>query len=384
MATDQITLTARCLCKANIFTAQVEKSKLPLPAHACHCNSCRHATGAMYSIDAYWPEPTKNVDLSKLKEYHFTDKISIHFCRTCSTPMFFGRPKDPNADLGIFTGTVDNADENLFNIVDHIFVGDTVDGGATMWLRKPNLDGSEARRFKESKEGESKQELPFDWPSSSSLTGYERKLEDAIPIRCRCKGVHFVLNRGDYTGTAKEDLPWFIEPKTHKNIAGECACDSCRLFCGIDLMYWTFAELSHVSFPKAGAAAGKRFPAYTADLKNLVDAKDPAVGTLSYYASSAEVQRYFCSNCSACIFYAVDERAAAIDVAIGALEASDGARAEGFLCWRFGHVDFAEDTKGGWREGLVKQVKKESEQWRDERGYPKIGKHPKETKGWSE
>lgn len=79
---DLVTLTANCLCKANIFTTQVAKSKLPLEGWACHCDSCRHVTGALYSQDAPWPEKRANVDVSGLKAYNFSPKYDVLFCPT--------------------------------------------------------------------------------------------------------------------------------------------------------------------------------------------------------------------------------------------------------------------------------------------------------------
>jgi hypothetical protein len=133
---------------------------------------------------------------------------------------------------------------------------------------------------------------------------------------------------------------------------------------------WTVAEVANVS---PAGAANKVLAEDTAGLKALVDRQDPAIGTLNYYASSPNVQRYFCSTCSACVFYAVDDRPSVVDIAVGALQASDGARAEGFLAWQFGNVIYTEDVKGGWREALVSEVRKESRQWGDKRGYPKLG-----------
>lgn len=365
------TLTIHCLCKAHVFTTEVARSELPLPAYACHCDSCRHVTGALYSLGLYWPEPAANVDTSRLKSNAFSETFAALFCGTCSTPMFFKHVHDTNAQLGIFTGTLKNDEGNLIKFAYHIFVGDTKDGGATVWLRKPNADGTEVKRYKDSSQGETKQETAFEWPITSSLTGYEKKLEDAIPIRCKCKGVDFVLHRGNYDNKQKEELPWSIDPKTHKLLAIFCACDSCRLFSGNDISYWCYTELKHISFSEAEGTKGQSFPRDSKELKAMVDARDPAMGTLAYHASSPDVQRYFCSSCAACIFYASDDRPEIVDVAIGVLEASDGARAEGFLSWSFGEVENIDDTKGGWREPLMKRVEEESERWREERAYPK-------------
>ncbi|KAF2464434.1 uncharacterized protein BDR25DRAFT_296663 [Lindgomyces ingoldianus] len=347
-----IMVTAQCLCKAQTFTTEVPASNFPLLATACHCDSCRRVTGALYSINLPWPEPRVNVDISKLARYAFSSRIRVFFCRTCSTPIFF---EDGDlGDLDVFTGAVKNdaGDVMDLKIIRHIFVGDTRDGGASMWLRKPNADGSEAKRFKERSRGED-------------------STENAIPIRCHCKGVDLVLHRGNYNGKKREELPWFIDPKTHKAIAGFCACDSCRLSFGVDVCNWSFAELNNISYSEALTKNGKVFPRNTSELKAAVDRKDSSIGTLTYYASSPNVQRYFCGSCGACVFYAADDRPDIVDVAIGVLEASDGARAEGFHSWALGKVGSIGDTKGGWREGLMARVEKECEEWREQRGYPK-------------
>lgn len=370
-AEDLVTLTANCLCKTNTFTTQVPKSKLPLEGWACHCDSCRHVTGALFTLDTLWPEPRANVDISKLKAYSFSPKYNILSCPTCSTPMFWVSIEEPERDLGIFTATLRNDPGDLVKIGNHIFVGDTKDGGASMWLRKSNTDGTEAKRYKESiKVGkdEPADPIPYDWPSSSAFTGSEVKTQGPIPIWCKCKGVNLVWEPNDYTGKEESELPWFIDPTTHKALGGFCACESCRLAGGCDVWNWTFTELSRINF------ADKRpgFPSSSTDLKALVDAKDPSIGTLTYYASSPEVQRYFCSHCSATIFYASDDRTFMVDIAVGVIEAPDGARAESWLSWAYGGaISHLEENKGGWRYDLFQRVAGESEDWRVSRNYPK-------------
>ncbi|KAF1843240.1 uncharacterized protein K460DRAFT_407604 [Cucurbitaria berberidis CBS 394.84] len=364
---DTITLTAHCLCKANVYTTDILKSELPLSAHTCHCTSCRHLTGALYTSETRWPEPRSNVDVSKLKIYKFSSRINLLFCPTCSTPVFWATSSDENRLLGVFTGVLTNHDD-LVKFSNHDFVGDTLDGGASVWLRHPNADGTEVKRFKLDSDTKDAEELPEDWPSPAELTGYEAKKEDAVPIRCRCKGVDLVLHRGDYSGVKKEELPFNIDPKTHKLLADFCGCDSCRLQSGIDTFYWTFSEMKHISF---GSHNGL-FPTNKTELKKLVDAQGPSVGTLTYYASSPHVDRFFCSTCSACIFFTSDNRPELLDIAVGVLDASDGARAEGLLSWTYGaELSYREDGDGGWREGLFTRVETDAEDYRKARGYPK-------------
>ncbi|KAJ4332095.1 hypothetical protein N0V87_008656 [Didymella glomerata] len=364
-----VTLTAHCLCKANTFTAQVTRSKLPLPASICHCWSCRHVTGALYASSVRWPEPRANVDVSKLKAYSFTPRVNLLFCPTCSTPMFWEMLNEPGKPLGALTGTLTNHEVTPIKFIEQGYVGDTIDGGASVWLQNANGDGSRCRRFRSEEEGADPHDaLPAGWPPASELIGFEEKTGDSVPIRCRCKGVDLILHRGDYTGVQMENLPWNVDPDTQKLSAVFCGCDSCRLQGGIDLWYWAYFDMKHLS-----AACGVTlFPKSKHELKAFIDRKDPAVGSLAYYASAtrAGVLRFFCRTCSATVFFAEDGRPELLDVSVGLLDAPDGARAEGFLSWSFGEIDFKGDADGGWRSRHFEGVEKEAEKWRIARSYP--------------
>lgn len=372
-----ISLTAQCLCKAFSFTATITEADLPIKVTTCHCTSCRHNTGALYSSDALWPGDGSEIERSSLKRYVFTDLVSVLFCGTCSSPMFFQEKETAsNTDLsyGVFSGVLANLDiPGLVEFQDHSFIGDTLDGGATPWLRSVN--GKEKPEVARWKERRNKSEaLPHDWPPAESLPDAAAQSElQGIPIRCRCRGVDFVLRNPvmEFSGKDKADLPWFVDPVTRKGLAGFDPCDTCRLSSGVDIFHWTFALLEQITF-----AGGDAFPASTPDLKVAVSAsaaqRDPRYGTLAYYASSPDVQRYFCSRCSACVFYAVDDRPSMVDVAVGLLDSPDGARAEGFCSWALGgRIVHREAVKGGWREELVRRIESEGEAWREERGYPK-------------
>lgn len=377
-AEGSVQLRAQCLCKAHTFTTEVSRSSLPLKATCCHCTSCRHNTGALYTSDAEWPGDGDEIAKASLQKYIFTKSVTVLFCGTCSSPMFYlQKPQDPEEPVtyGVFTGVLANDSGDIVRFTDHMFLGDTIDGGASPWLRNVNEGGRPARLW----EGriEKSEELSHDWPPVSSLTNSILAEVDEIPIRCRCKGVNLVLRRPDKdleTGQAA-DLAGFVDPVTNKNAAAFDACDSCRLSSGMDLFYWAFAKLRHIAFPSHLRGGRGEFPESTLELKASVSAshdRDPRFGTLTYYSSSSDVQRYFCSVCSACVFYAVDDRPDIIDVAVGLLESQDGARAETFLCWALGgEVGWREDVMGGWRESLVKGVETEAENWRIQRGYPK-------------
>ncbi|KAK4040181.1 hypothetical protein C8A01DRAFT_15903 [Parachaetomium inaequale] len=414
--TDTITLKAQCLCRAHSFTTSVPVSALPLKGSSCHCTSCRHVTGALRASDAVWPGPSGDIlsaaaaaengtGTVPLKRYPHSPRVNVLFCGRCGSGLFFeeGWEQGAAAGLGsrpgeakylVFTGalSVDVGGEawrgGLPPLVrgDHIFVGDTVDGGAVGWLRGVNGDGEPARVWLGRRDKSEEVPPGVAWPAVGSLPAYGVDLKAAegnkgdVPIRCHCRGIDLVLRAGEAQREFEEmqrkgeELPWFVDPVTHKGMGSLDACDSCRIAAGSEVYNWTFALLRHISF--AGADP-QGFPEDTAHLRAATSAKegearDPRFGTIAFYASSPDVQRYFCGRCSATLFYAVDERPDIVDVAVGLLDSPDGARAESAISWSFGgEMSWRRDMIGTWRERMLYAVEKEAEEWRVERGYPK-------------
>lgn len=370
---DHVELTAQCLCKRHTFTTQVPSSSLPLSASFCHCNSCRHSTGSLYTSSLQWPGPVDDIhkDTTPLAVYKFSDNVSILFCEKCSTAMFAREVREGSDDFyAVPTGVLgNNAVPGLIQFKDHIFVSDTVDGGAAVWLQHITTgDKGEPLPCYAEWRGKSDVVDPVEMAAAASKKQEGQNLPDEIPLYCHCKGVNLVLRRGkaDYAG--KEKLPFFVEPDTFKLLGSFDACDSCRIPVGSEFMYWTFQLLKYIDF--ANASSESPFPDSSISLKAAVSDpnRDPRFGTLTYYASSPDVQRYFCSKCSACVFYAVDDRPEMVDVSIGLLDAPDGARAEGYLAWVLGMLTWADDMKGGWREQIAEETKNGAENWRVKTG----------------
>lgn len=351
-----VIITAECLCKARTFSTEVSSHSLPLQCNVCHCDSCRHSTGALHIIETTWPQPKEDVDISALQSYQFSANVTYRFCGTCSTLIFYESARFPSK-LGVFTGALKNVDADIVRLTKNIFVEDTVDGGASVWFRKPNSDGKEIPRYREF----SGEEIPWSWPEPSCPSGSAKApRQDILPVWCHCKGINMALRFEDYASKAKEDFPWFIDPTTHKRRVNFDACNSCRLQFGHDLVHWASVELANLSH-----ANGKSFPGTTAELKAAVDAGDYTVGTLAYYQSSPGKQRYFCKVCSTSAFFASNHEPEVVKLAIGLLEAPDGARAEGYLSWSFGdNLTGVDDTKGGWREELMRRVQTDAEGFR--------------------
>ena len=77
------------------------------------------------------------------------------------------------------------------------------------------------------------------------------------------------------------------------------------------------------------------------------------------------IARNFCSECLATIFWYCDRRSDPIDVSIGIMEASSGARAEEFLRWRTKYMSHEDLTQN---EPLIKDLRAGLEKWGETRG----------------
>ncbi|KAF4442445.1 hypothetical protein F53441_11731 [Fusarium austroafricanum] len=371
MAADNqdVTITAQCLCKAHTFNTQVPQSKLPLQGWMCHCTSCRNLTGAMYTSGIVWPGLSDEIINSGLKTYVFTSAINLLFCGACSSPMFATKNyPDKSPYITVRTGVLNNNVKDLIKFTDQIFVGDTEDGGVSPWLQHVNQDGEKPRLWKG--RDQISEELNEDWSAGKEISPTESARRNDIPIQCRCKGIDFMF-RPSNADFSSDSVPFYIDPTSHKHFATLDPCRSCRLSVGTDIMSWTFALLKQIDF---ASTSDTPFPRDTLELKEAVDKadRDARFGTLAIYRSSPDVQRYFCSHCSATVFYTVDDRPDVIDVSVGLLHSPEGSRAEGILAWHLGAKGMGEEEyEGSWRGGFAKSVKDASERWRVEKGYPK-------------
>ncbi|KAI0442696.1 Mss4-like protein [Xylaria telfairii] len=383
---ETLELIVHCLCQAQMFTARVPRSSLPLQAIYCHCTSCRRVTGALHSTYVPWPGDAAAIRESQsFRRYSYGAHVTLLSCGVCGSTVFAETEIGGSPSYGVPTGVLANVDvPGLVDIAHHVFVGDTLDGGASPWLCDSNSDGSRPRLWRGHR-GRS-EELPppphYQWPATAKAAARLPSEDTGIPVRCHCGGVDLVLGQpiADFAARERSELPWFVDPVSNKSRASFDACDSCRLWSGSDVYYWTFVLLSHLAFapsPTSDGQAPKKqadFPKSSLELKNAVSAddRDPRWGTLTFYKSSADVQRYFCSRCSACVFYASDDRPEMVDLAIGLFDTGDGARAESLLAWDYGgEIGWKQNVVGGWREGFVERVQTAAERWRIERDYPK-------------
>ncbi|KAK3118013.1 hypothetical protein LTR53_000049 [Teratosphaeriaceae sp. CCFEE 6253] len=371
MTGDTRTVLATCLCGAAAH--DVPFPTTPSPARFCHCGSCRHAIGTLAlgmvePVKGYRPSQSL---VDKLQPYAFSQRVTCYHCPTCGTAMLSREERagrDPNWMLS--TGTL-AAFDGVVEVDCHEYLTDTLDGGLSDFLT--HVDGKPIDRWP-GKPGEGER-LPLHWQSPTRPPPNPTPSPaDKLRAHCKCNGVEFWLARPsarsamgqapwpdvlrpsgnndddaaddddeDDAVSEPDDTAWWLRAAGTKFLASLCACASCRFACGQEWMAWAYVPASDLSLDAAGSVPFTR-----------------EFGTLKQYRSSEDVTRHFCGTCGATAFWDGDARPFLLDVAVGLLEAGEGARAEGWLEWRVTRLSHREEALGrarriteGVEEGLA-------------------------------
>ncbi|ROW10217.1 hypothetical protein VMCG_01753 [Cytospora schulzeri] len=163
---------------------------------------------------------------------------------------------------------------------------------------------------------------------------------------------------------------WYLRHDDTKYLAGTCACRSCRLSTGYEIQTWAFIPRAAIHISLTSRAPSSPFfndynpPAPDSYIPlDFEELKRQAENPLRTYESSPGVFREFCPGCGATVFWHAKIRPDLIDVSVGLLHASEGARAETLLEWWRGRCSFAEDAGldrtgwlKGWAEGLIQEL----------------------------
>lgn len=89
MADETHTFKASCICGNISHEISIRKADLPLKGYMCHCDSCRHMTGALCLTVTFLPayyEPARSL-VDKLKGFQFSKRIIQYHCPTCGCQM---------------------------------------------------------------------------------------------------------------------------------------------------------------------------------------------------------------------------------------------------------------------------------------------------------
>ncbi|RMY70150.1 hypothetical protein D0863_05973 [Hortaea werneckii] len=256
------------------------------------------------------------------------------------------RDESPDSEItwAVATGTLESI-EGVVEAARHIFVADTLDGGFADFLR--DVNGKTIERWPQHF-GKNEQ-LPLNWRGSEPNKPGHAEHPNLLHAHCKCEGVSFYISRPSAastevtaewpdvmipeheTGEKPPPAAWWLRGNGTKYLAGLCTCNSCRLAAGMEWVQWAFIPTTSITLDPAG---GNPSPSETPF----------SFGTLKHYRSSDQATRYFCGICGANVFWCGDERPGLIDVAVGLLDAAEGARAEDWLEWRTERVSYREDA----------------------------------------
>ncbi|CAK1359963.1 hypothetical protein CB0940_06080 [Cercospora beticola] len=351
MADETHTFKASCICGNISHEISIRKADLPLRGYMCHCDSCRHMTGALCLTVTFLPayyEPAKSL-VDKLKGFQFSKRIIQYHCPTCGCQMMarcVEDAEDPDSKVtwDTTTGTLDDIDKHI-DWQGHEFLSDTLDGGFADMLLE--VHGKKLDRWP-GRFGEGKDQLPVYWQSSSG-SSLSRTSSDKLHAYCKCGGVDFCVgqpsprsvivnkvwpDKSSASDITESDAPdsieqyWLHDDHT-KFPAGLCGCDSCRLASGMEATFWAFVPKMDISLDKEG---------------KIPFNFEFGIEKLKKYTSSAGCHRYFCDTCAATCFYMADDRKFMVDISVGLFAAAEGAKAQSWLSWRTSHLSFREDT----------------------------------------
>ncbi|MCJ1306273.1 hypothetical protein MMC08_009093 [Hypocenomyce scalaris] len=294
---------ASCYCGTNTHIVTLATTSPTIHKITCHCDSCRHWSGALSVY--YLPITSSPSDLQHLKAYSFTEHSFKYFCPKCGSHMFHLDKEG----WAVAPGVLEQLPVDV-ELEGHEFVGDTGDGGMSVWLSTWNA--TELPRWKElARESE---QLASEWPDTTT----EASIESESPklwAGCHCGGVKFYITRP--TEESRLGLPlakarWLAANGT-KYAAGFCSCTSCRKATGFDVQPWALVPQCNI-FQANGEAMA------------------PGVGTLARAEKEGGPRREYCSKCGATVFLFPKSWPTLPDVAVGLFKGA-GARAEEWLQW---------------------------------------------------
>lgn len=348
-----IRVSANCLCGRN--EQEVELAcDLPVPRIACHCNICRHTTGALFA--SCLPLATQPQSLVHLTQYPSSNGLSRYFCKHCGSHQYIQHTEPlQHENWDVCAGAVEKRlagakslkDTGLVDFQQHEFVADTTDGGLAPALAQ--INGHAVSLFAEGPTGDS-----WTFVSGNLAVGphsgeeVEAAISDQTPGRdrlkasCHCGGIQYCVTRPKVDSHAfsapwpdllvpyhssssanPDDVKWWL--RGAKYLAGTCTCRSCRLGLGFPIQAWAFIPEVNLCQPDGSPI-------------------DFAAGTLLSFESSPGVFRYFCRTCGATAFWRSSARPDLVDVSVGLLRAPEGSLARTWLEWHTDRVSFREET----------------------------------------
>ena len=235
-----------CTCKNVTGTVEVPSSHLPLPIWFCHCGACRHQSGLL-AITGFWvPQGSKELKIKgNPKAYATSKKRTMYGCGECGSSLYEVSTALPEFTCPYYfhSGALTKAEGIVKGGAPHIFVGDTKDGGLSVWFPQYKAWEHWHDRSKE---------IDLEAPLSAS-TGPTpaAKAPAKLHCRCHCGGVEFNItppNESSRLGIPSSDDSkcWWLQENGTKYSASFCACNACRSGFGSDLSSWSYIPRGNI------------------------------------------------------------------------------------------------------------------------------------------
>lgn len=180
----------RCHCGQLTDTVQLQHS-IPVESILCHCDSCRHCTGALTFSALRLFSPPDSAFTTKLVKYASSNKLWRYFCETCGSHVCYYVVEENSWGVcaGVIEGAIDDRRGRLQIFIGHEFVRDTKDGGLLPIFPTSTVYPGDYN-------GESVQ----DW--KTALADLKVNVEvndstDSLPGECHCGSVRFTVGRPD-------------------------------------------------------------------------------------------------------------------------------------------------------------------------------------------
>lgn len=341
--------TVTCLC------GQIKvplKTPVPASTELCHCNICRHTTGAFFvGLPALGYRPDASI-LDKCPVYKTSDRVDRYFCSSCGTKLFVnthhksdGTPIDDTESWYAFGGAIDppeGSTTDVLSIERHHGVSDTTDGGLAPFLSTPTAP---AFGMKTDPLSHSDLAQMIKTSTSQSPPGEYDKLK----VSCHCGGVSLLILRADHTERSISQLDRFIprsptgSVEEHKHFASTCVCRSCRLHTGSSFVPWIYVPGPQILNAHTGKPVVVHRAAYPDRGQTAAESANKGL-TLKFFWSSDDSTRSFCYVCGAAVFYSMDRRQEITNIAAGLLRADDGVMARGWLSWQWGRCSWKDEA----------------------------------------
>ena len=228
--------------------------------------------------------------------------------------------------------------ENVLRVEMNQWISDTGDGGLAAFLGK--LGGRDVPSFEGPMSGGrliQQEELMKMTESFKQFPVMEKGA--LLTAECQCGGVSFRIKRANFTDPSDPTEERYIPQDKTKYMAKGCVCRDCRHQHGTSLTLWWCVPYQSVINPRKNQIIRHRGAAITPEGQ----AANAGLG-LTYYQSSANAYRAFCSTCGASAFYNFDDRPDICVISAGLMRAEEGIMARRWVSWEWGSTSFPEEA----------------------------------------